>query len=55
MTIAEPRWWRYVEYKVVDGYPVMTGFRKGTPKEIIEEYERDQKFFEEARREGIVL
>ena len=40
MTIAEPIWWGYVKYELYNGILVMTGFRKGTPKEIKDEIGR---------------
>ena len=55
MTIAEPIWWGYVKYELYNGIPVMTGFRKGTPKRIKDAYYEDQNMYERAREEGIIL
>ena len=56
MTIAKPIWFDYVEWDYSDpSYPVMKGLRKDTPKEIVEIFEEDQRFYEECAREGILL
>ena len=55
MTMAEPEWWGYIEYEVVDGYPVAIGFKKGTPERIKRAYRRDQAAFRRAREQGIEL
>ncbi len=48
MTIAEPEWFEYVVWDYSDpSFPVMKGLKKGTPKEIVEQFERDQKEYEE--------
>ena len=38
MTIAKPRWWEYIIMEDVDGVGVVTGFKEGTPQDIIDEY-----------------
>lgn len=43
MTIKEPRWTRYAEYELVNGFPVCVGLRKDTPEDIRKEFEQDQK------------
>lgn len=55
MTMKEPRWLQYAEFELINGFPMMTGFKKGTPKEIIEEYETESEAIRKAREEGIIL
>ena len=38
MTIAKPRWWEYIIMEDADGVGVVTGFKEGTPQDIIDEY-----------------
>ena len=37
MTIAEPRWWRYVLLEDVDGVGFVRGFVEGAPQDIIDD------------------
>lgn len=55
MTIARPVWLEYAIYEDVGGYPILVGFKKGTPKEIIKAYKDDVKASQKAREEGILL
>ena len=56
MTMAEPVWFRYVEWDYSDpSFPVMKGLRKDTPKEIVRKFEKDQRFFRECEEKGIML
>lgn len=38
MTMATPRWWGYIIMEDADGVGVVTGFKEGTPQDIIDEY-----------------
>ncbi len=56
MTMTKPVWFDYVEWDYSDPmYPVMIGLRKDTPPEIVKQFEEDQRMFEEAREQGILL
>ena len=44
MTMAKPVWFDYIEWDFSEpSFPRNVGFVEGTPQEIIDAYERDQK------------
>ena len=51
MTIAEPRWWRYVLLEDVDGVGFVRGFVEGTPQDIIDKYKGYCKMMERRRKD----
>ena len=51
MTIAEPRWWRYVLLEDVDGVGFVRGFVEGTPQDIINKYKDYCKMMERRRKD----
>lgn len=54
--IIEPEWFKYVVWDYSNpSFPVMKGLRKDTPKELIKQFEEDQKEYEEALENGILL
>lgn len=55
MSMAEPIWWKYAIYEDEGGYPVLKGFRKDTPKEILEAFKKDQKSIKKQLDDGLVL
>lgn len=56
MSMAEPEWFRYVEWDYSDpSFPVMKGLRKDTPPELVKKFEEDQKAFRRAREQGIIF
>lgn len=55
MTIARPKWLDYAVYEDHQGIPVLIGFKKDTPKEIIDAYKKDQQIYRDAEKDGIIL
>ncbi len=56
MSMAEPEWFRYVEWDYSDpSFPVMKGLRKDTPPELVKKFEEDQKAYRRAREQGIIF
>ena len=54
--MAKPIWFDYAEWDYSDpSFPVLMGLRKDTPKEIAEQYEKDQEFYPECEEKGILL
>ena len=52
MSMPRPVWLEYAVYEEEDGYPVLKGFRKDTPEEIIEAFKKEQKSVKEALDRG---
>lgn len=52
MTISEPIWWEYIVLEDVDGVGLVKGFKKDTPKEIIDAYKSDIKMMKKNRKEN---
>ena len=56
MTLDKPIWIDYLVWDNSDPlYPVVKGFKKDTPKEIIEQYKKDQRMYAKAEEEGDAL
>ena len=56
MTIGRPVWFDYVVWDYSDpSFPVMKGLKKDTPKEIIEQFKKDQKMYKDAEEKGLLL
>lgn len=54
--IAKPIWFDYVKWGYdKDKEPYFDGWKEGTPPEVIEQYEKDQKRFREAEEQGIQI
>ena len=52
MSMPEPVWHKYAVYEDDDGYPVLKGFKKDTPKEVIEQFKKDREAVQKALEEG---
>ena len=56
MSMSEPVWYQYVVWDYSDpSFPVMKGLKKDTPKEIIEKFKEDQKYYKECEEKLIML
>ena len=56
MSMLKPDWFDYVVWDYSDpSFPVMKGLKKNTPKELVEQFKKDQKMYAEARAKGIDL
>ena len=56
MSMMRPVWFDYCVWDYSDpSWPVLIGLREDTPPEIRKRYEEDQRAFEEAERQGILL
>lgn len=49
----------YLDYLVWDwsdkSHPVLKGFKKDTPPEVIEQWKKDRKEYQDAIKKGVVL
>lgn len=52
MSMPEPVWLRYAVYEDSNGVPILKGFKKDTPKEVIEQFKKERKAIEKALEEG---
>lgn len=50
MVMPVPEWWGYARLEDVEGVGVVKGFKKGTPKKVLENYKEYVKGIEDARR-----
>ena len=56
MSVERPVWFGYIEWDYSDpSFPVMKGLREDTPPEIRKRFEEDQKAYEEAYENGILI
>ena len=55
MSMPEPVWLKYAIYEQKDGYPILKGFRKDTPKEVLDAFKKEQKAVRRALDDGIEL
>lgn len=55
MTIDKPVWLDYAVWEDVGGYPQLIGLKKDTPKEIVEQFKKDQEEYKKAEEDGILL
>ena len=56
MTMAEPKWFKYVVWDYSDpSFPKMKGLKKDTPKEMVEQFKKDQKEYKKLAEKGIRL
>lgn len=42
---SKPEWFDYIVWETKDGEPTPKGFKKDTPKEMIEKYKKDYEAF----------
>lgn len=47
----KPTWWEYIIIEDKDGVGIVKGFRKDTPKEIIEDYKYDMRKIKKAKKD----
>lgn len=50
MVMPVPDWWGYARLEDVKGVGVVKGFKKDTPKEVLESYKEYVKAIEDAKR-----
>lgn len=49
MTINKPVWFEYVVWDYTDKWnPKIKGFKEDTPKEIVEQFKKDQRAYRKA-------
>lgn len=55
MSMPKPKWFDYAVWDYSDKeYPILKGFKKNTPKELIEQYKKEREEYLKAVEEGIV-